>query len=90
MELISNNCSFRQKHLGVPKGSDGSDGTSYHPTEKNRLPVAQATVHVAFILLYSVVKFMHHQKDTCVTLFARAAVMLKPFTQRLAMLNHSY
>jgi len=37
-----------------------------------------------------VVTFMHHQRDTCVSLFAGAAIMLKPFTQRLAMLNHSY
>ena len=41
-------------------------------------------------LLYFVVTFTHHQKDMCVTLFAGAAVMLKPFTQHLAMLNHWY
>jgi len=41
-------------------------------------------------LLYFVVMFTHHPKDTCVTLFAGAVVMLKPFTQSLAMLNHSY
>ena len=45
---------------------------------------------VAYVLLYFVVTFTHHQKGTCVTLFAGAAFMLKPFTQRLAMLNHSY
>jgi len=39
---ISNNSSFRKKHPGVPDGSDGSDETSYHPTENNMLPVAQA------------------------------------------------
>jgi len=33
---------------------------------------------------------MLHQKGTCVTLFPWAAVMLKPFTQCLAILNHSY
>ena len=29
--------------------------------------------------------YTHHQNDTCVTLFAGAAVMLKPFAQRLAI-----
>jgi len=29
--------------------------------------------------------YTHHQNDTCVTLFAGAAVMLKPFTQHLAI-----
>jgi len=38
-------------------------------------------------LLYCVVTYKHHQNNTCVTLFAVAAVMLKPFTQRLAMFN---
>jgi len=80
---ISNNSSFRQKHSGVLDGSDGSGGTSYPLPENYTLPVA-------YVLLYFVVTFTHHQKDTCVTLFAGAAVMLKPFTQRLAMLNHSY
>jgi len=32
-----------------------------------------------------VVTYTHHQNDTCVTLFAWAAVMLKPFQQRLAI-----
>jgi len=82
---ISNNSSFRQKHPGVPDGCDGSDGTSYPLTENYTLPVALHTY-----LLYFVVTFTHHQQDSCVTLFAGAAVMLKPFTQRLAMLNHSY
>jgi len=87
---ISNYSSFRQKHTGVPDGSDGSDGTSYPLTENYTLPVAQATGRIAYLLLYFVVTFTHHQKDMCITLFAGAAVMLKPFTQRLAMLNHSY
>ena len=86
---ISNNSIFRQKQLGVPDGSDGSDGTSYPLTENYTLPVVQATGRVAYVLLYFVVTFTHHQKDTCVTLFAGAAVMLKPFTQCLAMLNLS-
>jgi len=54
------------------------------------MPVAQATSRITYVLLYIVVTFTHHQKDTCVTLLAGAAVMLKPFTQCLAMLNHSY
>jgi len=87
---ISNNTSFREKHRGVPDGSDGSDGTSFPLTENYTLPVAQATGHVSYVLLYFVLTFMHHENDTCVALFAGAAVMLKPFTQRLAMLNHSY
>ena len=88
--FISNSCNFRQKHTGVPDGSDGSDGTSYPLTENYTLPVAQATGRVAYLLLHFVVTFTHHQKDTCVTLFAGAAVLLKPFTQCLAMLNYSY
>jgi len=36
-------------------------------------------------LLYFVVTYTHHQNNTCVPLFAGAAVMLKQFTQRLAM-----
>jgi len=90
MDCISNNSSFCQKHPGVPDGSDGSDRTSYPLTENWTLPVAQATCRVACILLYFVVTFTHHPRDTCVSLFAGAAVMLKPFTQRLVMLNHSY
>jgi len=90
LSIISNNSSFRQKHPGVPDGSDGSDGTSYTLTENYTLPVAQAMGRVAYVLLYFVVTFRHHQKDTCVTLFGGAAVMLKPVTQRLVMLNHSY
>jgi len=43
VESISNNASFRLKHLGVPDGSDGSDGTSYHLTENYTLPVALHT-----------------------------------------------
>jgi len=87
---ISNYSSFCQKHPGVPDGSDGSDGTSYPLTENYTVPAALAMGRVAYVLIYFVVTFTHHQKDTCVTLFAGAAVMLKPFKQRLAMLNHSY
>jgi len=38
-----------------------------------------------YLLCVVVMMYTLHQNDTCVTLFARAAVMLKPFTQRLAM-----
>jgi len=82
---ISNDPSFRQKHPGVPDGSDGSDGTSYPLTENYTLPVAQATGRVAHIPPLLFCDVYAHQNDTCVTLFAVAAVMLKPFTQRLAM-----
>jgi len=44
---ISNNASFRLKHLGVPDGSDGSDGTSNPLTENYMLPVAQAMGRIA-------------------------------------------
>jgi hypothetical protein len=54
------------------------------------LPVIRGTGRVAYVLIYFVVMFTHHQKDTCVTLFPGAAVMLKLLTQRLAMLNHTY
>ena len=82
IEYISNDSSFRQKHPGVPDSSDGSDRTSYPLTENYMLPVAQATCRVAYIppLLFGDV--YAHQNDRCVTRFA---VMLKPFTQRLAM-----
>ena len=46
---ISNNSSFRQKHPGVPDGSDSSGGTSYPVTENYTLPVAQATDRVAYV-----------------------------------------
>jgi len=82
---ISNYSSFRLKRPGVPDGSDGSDGTSYPLTENYTLPVAKATGRVASVFIQFVVTYMLHQKDTCVTLFAGAAVLLKPFTQHLAI-----
>jgi len=87
---ISNCTRVREKHPGVPGSPEGSDGTLYPLTQNYMLLVAQATGRIAYILLYLVVMFTHHQKDTCVTLFAGAAVMRMPFTQRVAMLNHSY
>jgi len=53
-------------------------------------PWPRRRVALHMYLLYSLLMFTHHQKDTCVTLFAGAAVILKLFTQRLAMVNHSY
>jgi hypothetical protein len=47
--FISNNSSFRLKHLGVPDGSDGSGGTSYPLTENQRRPVDRATGRVAYL-----------------------------------------
>ena len=47
MIFISNNASFRLKPPGVPDGSDGSDGTSYHLKENYTLPVAQAMGRIA-------------------------------------------
>jgi len=73
---ISNNASFRLKHPGVPDSSDGSDGTLYPLTENNTLPVAQATSCVAYLPPLPCTWYTHHQNDTCVTLFAGAAVML--------------
>jgi len=46
---IGHNSSFRQKHLGVPDGSDGSDGTSYPLMVNYTLPVTQATGRVAYV-----------------------------------------
>jgi len=79
---ISDDRSFRQKHPAVPDGSDGSGGSLYPLTENYTLPVAQAMGRVALIppLLFGDV--YAHQNDMCVTCFA---VMLKPFTQCVAM-----
>ena len=57
---ISNYSNVRQKHPGVPDGSEGSDGTSYQLTENYTLPVTQATGRVAYVLLYLVVMSTHH------------------------------
>jgi len=82
---ISNNPSFRLKHPGVPDGSDGSDGPSYNLTENYTLPVGLATGRVAYSRPLLGAWYTHHQNDTCVTLFAGAAVLLSLFTQRMAM-----
>jgi len=87
---ISKNSSFRRKHPGVPDSSDSSDRTLYPQTEYYTLLVTHATARAAYVLIDFVVTCTHHQKDMCVTLFAGATVMLKPFTQRLAVSNHSY
>jgi hypothetical protein len=47
LQSISNNPSFCLRHPAVPDGSDGSDGTSYPPTENYTLPVAQAMGRIA-------------------------------------------
>jgi hypothetical protein len=78
--IISNNPSFRQKHLGAPQDSDGSDGTWYRQTENYTVPVAQALGYVANLLpllcTQNAVTNMPYQNDTCVSLFTEAAVML--------------
>jgi len=53
------------------------------------LSVAQATGRVAHIPPSVLRDVYSHQNDTCVIRFAVAAVMLKPCTQRLAMLMPS-
>jgi len=78
-ENISNDPSFRQKHPGVPDGSDGSDGTWYPLTGITRYPSPRRRVALHTYLLYFLVTYTHHQNDTCVTLFTVAAVMPKPF-----------
>jgi len=50
-----------------------------------RCPSPRWRVAVQTYLLYFVVTYTDHQNDTCVTLFAGAADMLKPFTKRLAI-----
>jgi len=66
---ISNDPSFRQKHPGVPDGSDGSDGTSYPLTENHTLPVAQATGRIARLpcLLFGDV-YAPSERHMCYTL----------------------
>jgi len=66
---ISNEPNFRLKHLGVPDGSDGSDGTSYALTENYTLPVAQATCRVAYVppLLCGYV-YTSSERHVCYTL----------------------
>jgi len=57
--------------------------------ENYRLTVAQVTGRVAYIppllCARNVVMYTHHLNDTCVTLFAQAAVKLQPLTQCLVM-----
>jgi len=66
---ISNEPRFRQKHPGVPDGSDSSDGTSYPLTENWTLPVAQATgrvAHLPLVLLGDV--YAPSERHVCYTL----------------------
>jgi hypothetical protein len=73
---INNNPCSRLKHPGVPDGSDASDGTSYPLMENYTLSVGQATCCIAYSPPLLGAWYRHHQNDTCVTLFAGAAVML--------------
>jgi len=67
----------------------GSDRALYPHTEKYTVPVAQATVRVAYVppvlCAMKAVMYSYHENDTCVRLFAKAAVILSPLTQHLAM-----
>jgi len=87
--VISNNPSFRQKHAGVSASSNDSDITLYTLTENYTLPVTLVMGLIAsvppLLCAQNVVMYTHHQNITSVTLFARAAVMLWPFTQCLVM-----
>ena len=56
---ISNDPSFRQKHPGVPDGSDGSDSTSYPLTENY-------TLHVPPVLFGDV--YAQSERHVCYTL----------------------
>jgi hypothetical protein len=68
----SNNHGFCQKHLDVPDGYDGSDGTLYPLMENYTLSV----VYLSLVLYaQTVVTYIHRQNDMCVTLFAGAAVI---------------
>jgi len=87
---ISNIPSFRQKHPGVPDGSDGSDGTSYPLTENSTLPVAQATGRIAHVppLLFGDV-YAPSERHVCCTLrsgCSYAEAVFSPATASLEML----
>ena len=83
--VISTDASFRLKHPGVQDSSDGSDRTSYRLMENYTLPVTHVTGCIAYLTPFLCGQYMHHHNNPCVTLFPWAAVMLKPFTQRLAI-----
>ena len=78
--IITNNPSLHKKHPGVLDGSDGSDRTSYPLTENYMIRITQVMGRIAnlppFLCARKVVTYMHHQNDTCVTLFAGAVDIL--------------
>jgi len=95
---ISNNPTFRQKHPGVPDGSDGSDGTLYPLTENYTLHVAQATGRVAHVppVLFGDV-YAPSERHVCYTLrsgcsYAEALYTTPGFFGNAAGVpgNHSY
>jgi len=69
MNISNGDPSFRQKHPGVPEGSDSSDGTSYALTENYTLPIAQAKGCVAHVppLLFGDV-YAPSERHVCYTL----------------------
>jgi len=46
---IINKTSFRQEHLGIPAGPDGSDRTSYPVMENQTRPVGYATGRISYL-----------------------------------------
>jgi hypothetical protein len=81
---IGNNPSLHLHHPGVSKGSDGSDGTSYHLKDNYTLLGTEATFRIASLPPLLCTWFTQHQNDTCVTLLIGAAVILLPFKQHMA------
>jgi len=85
----SNDSCFRQNHLAVLVGSDGSHRTSYPLPVNSMLWVTQVTNSIAYVppelCARNVVTLTHRQNDMCVSLFAEAAVIVHPFTQHLVL-----
>jgi hypothetical protein len=76
VDIISNHSSFQLKNVGVPDGSDCSDGTFYALMGNYMRPVSQPLGRVAYLPSLLCAWYKNHQNNTCVTLFAGTAVML--------------
>ena len=77
-KIISNNSSFRLKHLGVPDGSDGSGRTSYPLTKNQTRPVAQATGRVAYLICGGYYTMPHILATRRVVYYARRSSVRLP------------
>ena len=69
IETISNDASFRQKHPGVPDGSDGSDRTSYPLMQDFTVHFTQVTgriAHIPPVLFHDV--YAPSERHVCYTL----------------------